>query len=405
MPINKLPVLVASCAIVWLCTSAALAQSSVAEFHAVLREKVNFDQADFAALQQGQTVVKLLPAQDKREVAVSGLVSLQVPAEVFLKSFRENMSRKSNPAILEIGSFSNQPTLDDLKGLTFENRDIEDLKKCVVGDCQLKLSAIMIERFQKEVDWEAPDYSNQATHLLKVMLLDYVNDYLARGDQALIEYHDKTKTVRLAEEHRALMASSSYICDVVAQFSQYLKSAPKPRLANVESAIVWSKMKFGLKPVIAINHITIYKTEQEIRPQILIASKQIYANHYFDSSLGLTAFVNIPGASPGSFLLYENRSRADGLQGMFSNIKRGVVEDRAVDGLRAVLENSKVSLNARTLSQTEYASSVDEKRSWRRWKVGGVRLFLGLFLITAFVALYAMGNYRWNSVANGRAHD
>jgi len=35
-----------------------------------------------AALQQGETVVKLLPPQDKREVAVSGLVSLQVPAEV-----------------------------------------------------------------------------------------------------------------------------------------------------------------------------------------------------------------------------------------------------------------------------------------------------------------------------------
>ena len=164
-----------------------------------------------AALQQGQTVVKLLPVKDKREVAVSGLVNVQVPAEVFLQSFRESMSRKSNPAILEIGSFSSQPTLDDLKGLTIENRDIEDLKKCVVGDCQLKLSATMIERFHKEVDWEAPDYRNQATQLLKVMLLDYVRDYLARGDVALIEYHDKANEVRLAEEQHALIAASGYI--------------------------------------------------------------------------------------------------------------------------------------------------------------------------------------------------
>ncbi|MCM3903883.1 MAG: hypothetical protein ND866_19445 [Pyrinomonadaceae bacterium] len=404
MPISKLPVLVTFCAIIWLCTNAALAQISVAEFHEVLREKVNFDQTDFTALQQGQTVVKLLPAQDKREVAVSGLVSLQVPAELFLQSFRENMSRKSNPAILEIGSFGSQPTLDDLKDLSFENHDIEDLKKCVVGDCQLKLSAMMIERFHKEVDWEAPDYRSQAAHLLKVMLLDYVRDYLTRGEVALIEYHDKAKTVRLAEEQRALRVSSSYIYDVLDEFSHFVKSASRPNLANVENAIVWSKMKFGLKPVIAINHITIYKLDKETGPQILIASKQIYANHYFDSSLGLTAFVNIPGAGPGSFLLYENRSRADGLQGMFGKIKRGVVEERAVDSLRAVLENSKVSLNARMLSQTESAQSVDGKRSWRRWKVGGLRLLLG-FLITAFVALYAMSNYRWNSVANGRAHD
>ena len=90
---------------------------------------------------------------------------------------------------------------------------------------------------------------------------------------------------------------------------------------------------------------------------------------------------------------------------MFSKIKRGIVEDRAVDGLRAILENSKVSLNARVLSQTESPPSVDGRRSWRRWKVGGARLLLGLCLITAFVALYALGNYRWNGVANGRAPD
>jgi hypothetical protein len=127
-----------------------------------------------------------LPVQDKKEVAVSGIVGLHLPAQVFLESFRENMATKSNPAILEIGRFSNQPTLDDLKDLTFETGDIEDLKRCVVGDCQLKLSASMIERFRKEMNWDAPDYRIKATQLLKPMLLDYVRDYLGRGDVAQI---------------------------------------------------------------------------------------------------------------------------------------------------------------------------------------------------------------------------
>lgn len=393
--ISKLLVFITFCAIVWLCTSAALAQNSGPEFRRILREKVGFDETDFAALQQGQTVVKLLPVEDKREVAVSGLVSLQVPAEVFLQSFRESMARKSNPAILEIGSFSNQPTLDDLKGLTIDSRDIEDLRTCVVGNCKLKLSAMMIERLQKEVDWEAPDYHSQASQLLKVMLLDYVRDYLARGDVALIEYNDKAKTVRLAEEQYALKAGTSYIYEGLPKFWQYLKGFPELKLANVENAMVWSKMKFGLKPVIAINHITIYKNEKEAGPQILIASKQIYANHYFDSSLALTAFVNIPGASPGSYLFYENRSRADGLGGMFGKIKRGIVEDRAVDGLKAILAQSKANLNASVLGRTESASPANGERSWRRWKVGGVRLFSLLLLITAFVALLALSNYHW----------
>ncbi len=402
---SKLPAFFTLCAILALSTNIILAQSSAAEFQELLRGRLAFEEIDIAALQQGQTIVKLLPVQDKREVAVSGLVRLQVSADVFLQSFRESMVRKSNPAILEIGSFSSRPTLDDLNGLTIENRDIEDLKRCVVGDCRLKLSATMIQRFQEEVDWEAADHRNQATQLLKVMLLDYVRGYLARGDAALMEYRDKAKTVRLAEEQSELKANSSYIYDLLTESSQSLKTRPRPVLADVENAIVWSKMKFGLKPVIAINHITIYKSDNDGAQQILIASKQIYANHYFDSSLALTAFVNIPGESNGSYLFYENRSRADGLDGVFGGLKRGIVEGKALDSLRAILEQSKASLNARSLSQPEFASVAEAGRSWRRWKVGRIHLFMGVFIVLAFVSSLALINYDWKRVVTREAHD
>ena len=389
---SSLRVFITICAIVWLGTDTVLAQNSLGEFHKVLREKAAFNAADFAALEQGHTVVKLLPEQDKSEVAVCGLVSLQVTPEVFLQSFRDSMARKSNPAILEIGSFSSSPTLDDLQTLTIENRDIEDLKECVVGDCRLKLSAKMIERFRKEINWEAPDYRIQATQLLKQMLLDYVRDYLARGDAALIEYNDKPKEVRLAEEQGALMAGSIYLNGVLTELPPYLKGFAGAERSIVENAFVWSKIKFGLKPVIAINHVMIYKRELETGPQILIASKQIYANHYFDSSLALTAFVSLPGST--SYLFYENRSRADGLEGAFSKLKRGIVENKSVAALKGILEQSKVNLTNRALSQTELAPSLAGERSWRRWKVG-FRLFLWLFIITAFVGLFTLGNYAW----------
>jgi hypothetical protein len=387
--LKGLVVFIAFCAIVSLAPS-SLGQESVAEFHNILREKLTFDDTDLAALQRGNTVVKLLPVQDKKEeVAVSGSVGLQVPAQVFLQSFRENMTTKSNPAILEIGRFGNQPTLNDLKDLTFETRDIEDLKTCVVGDCKLKLSASMIESFRRDMNWNAPDYTMQATLLLKLMLLDYVRDYLVRGDVALIEYSDKEKTVRMAQEQRALQAASPYINGMLTD-SQY--HATRSTLPNIENAIVWSKIKFGLKPVIAINHITIYKNPNETGPQVLIASKQIYANHYFNSSLALTAVVSIPDAGLKSYLIYENRSRADGLGGPFGSMKRGVVADKAVSALTAILEQSKARLNARALSRAESAPAM-VGRSWKRWKIAGVHLFFWLSLITAFAALFALGKY------------
>ena len=69
----------------------------------------------------------------------------------------------------------------------------------------------------------------------------------------------------------------------------------------------------------------------------LIASKQIYANHYFEASLGLTvALAAGQGPSPSFYLLYFNRSRSDALHGGFSGLARGQVKSRARSG---ALEN------------------------------------------------------------------
>ena len=395
--------LIVICAIIWSGMSPALAQNSAAFFHQTLREKAALAETDFAALGQGETVVRLLPVKNKREVAVYGLVGVQVPAEVFLQSFRESMTRKSNPAILEIGGFSDTPTLADLRDLTFESKDLADLKECVVGDCKLKLSAAMIERLRREVNWEAPDYSVQATQLLKIMLVDYVRDYLARKDAALIEYSDKSKQVRMVEEQSDL-AASSYLSDIFPEFQQYLKRDAKSDESLAANAIVWSKIKFGLKPVLAINHIRVFRRAQETGPQVLVASKQIYANHYFDSSLALTAFVEVPGATSQSYLIYENRSRADGLEGMFSKIKRGIVEEKAVKSLKTILESSKANLNARASGGPELELTPVEGRTWKQWMTGRTQMFVWFFLITALAGLFMLRNYNWKGSLAGRAH-
>ncbi len=399
---NCLLSFIAFSAIAWL-ANAALAQNSISDFQKILPEKATFNESDFAALEQGRPVVRLLPVSDKREVAVCGLVKLQVPAEQFLQSFRQGMTRKVNPAILEIGRFNDRPTLADLQTLTIEDRDLEDLKECVVGDCKLKLSAKMIESLHKGIDWGAPDYRIQATQLLKQMLLEYVSDYLRRGDVALIEYNDKSKEVRLAEEQRALIAASTHTNNVLAEFRQPLNGSRKSELSMVESAIVWSKIKFGLKPVIVINHMTIYKREQETGPQVLVTSKQIYASHYFDSSLALTTLVKIPGPDAGSYLFYENRSRADALGGLFGRMKRVIVEEKAVDNLKNILESSRTNFNVQPLSQGESASSYDKETGWRGWKVRRAHVFMCLILITAFIALFTLGTYNWKGSLSGGA--
>ncbi|HYV11992.1 MAG TPA: hypothetical protein VE980_13920 [Pyrinomonadaceae bacterium] len=368
----------------------------MADFQQALREKAAFNEHDFAALQLNQPVVRLVPATDKREVAVTGLVNINASAEEFLRSYRDSMMRKNNNAILEIGSFGSEPALADLDGLTLEPGDIDDLKECVVGDCQIKLSAPMIERFQKEIDWDAPDYQLRVTNLFKQMLVAYVKDYRARGETALIEYNDKTDSVSLAAEQRALTSAAGYV-------SSFLTDT-KSGLQLLQETLVWSKIKFGLKPVISVNHISIYKRNSDAGPQVLIASKQIYANHYFNAFLALTAFVNVPGTTNASYLVYENRSRADGLEGPFGKLKRGVVEKKALEGLRGIIAQSKMSLDGPLLTASTAELSTSESYGWGQRLFGGIRPLLWLTVLSALIALLVLGRRRTDvTAAKGKA--
>ena len=375
--VNFLPLLCTLCALVCLTTTAVPAQSSAGEFQRILNEKAAFQPADFAALEQGQTIVKLTPITDKREIAMCGLVTLRTSADQFLRTYLENMTRQNNQTILEAGRFGTAPAVADLQQLTIDAAEIEDLKACVAGDCSLKLSAKMIERLRREVDWDASDYEAQATLLLKTMLTEYVRDYVARGPEALIEYHDKRNRIRLADEQQALGSASGYLTDLLREAGSGMQV--------VEDVIIWSKIKFGLKPVLVINHVRAYKPERETGLQVLVASNQIYATHYFTSSLALTAFVSVPGASP--YLVFENRSRTDGLVGPFSKLKRGVIEKKSVAGLKAILEHSKTSIEGPAYAGENAAAAMRRSTGWSRRLFSGIRPLLWVLVLSALAAL------------------
>ena len=375
--IHSLPAALIAAALVCLTATGALAQSSTAELQQILHEKAGFEPADFASIDRGQTIVKLTAVTDKREVAVCGLVSLRTSGEKFLWSYLDSMTRQNNQTVLEAGRFGKAPNVADLQHLTIDPGDVDDLKECVTGDCQIKLSAKMIERFRDEVDWQASDYQAQAAQLLKTMLADYVRDYQARGPEALIEYNDKRDVVRLADEQQAIGSASGYLNDLLRN--------PQSGMQLVEDAIIWSKVKFGLKPVLVINHVKAYKFEREHGPQVLVASNQIYANHYFTSSLALAAFVNVAGAA--SYMVYENRSRTDALFGPFSKLKRGVIEKKSVAGLKSILDHSKARFEGSALTAAETAVAAHHSESWGRRLFGGVRPLLWVLVISALAAL------------------
>ncbi|MCM3902377.1 MAG: hypothetical protein ND866_11775 [Pyrinomonadaceae bacterium] len=318
------------------------ARTADPDLRKALAERAAFGADQIAALERGEPVAKLIPSNDPREVAVCGVIEIPSDPETALKAFQLSLSLKKN-SILQSGKFTNPPRVEDLASLTLSDTDIADLKMCTVGDCKVKLSAAMIHRFQKSIDWKAIDYKEQANQLFRLMIVEYVTTYLQRGDAALIEYADQSRRVPLAREQEALLTNLLYVNDTAPEFVRHLKAFPRST-APVEHSLSWAKINFGLKPVLVITDVSTYTSDVNGAPRVLVLSKQIYANHYFDASLSLTAAI-ADQTRTKSDLLYVNHSRAGALASSFSKLKHKIVEGRATEDLKSLLGQTRLNLD------------------------------------------------------------
>jgi hypothetical protein len=306
-----------------------------------LRQYISFTEQDLQQLGAEQAVVRVLDTPDKSEVAVFGIVRVEVPRSYFVERYRDIEHFKSGDAVLAIHKFSDPPRIDDLQDLTADPEDLKAMEKCREGHCDLKLPVSVIARLHDEIDWAAPDHRSKALGLARQVLLSYVNAYLAGGNDALVEYHDKKDARRLADEFRSILRESRYLYDYAPEFRRQLETFPREIRPDIESFLYWSKEKFGLKPVVSVTHSMIYQDNAAERTYI--AAKQIYASHYFDASVGLVALLEDTKApsKPAFYLLYLNRSRADTLRGGFSGLKRSIIEKQCRGALLEVLRTGK----------------------------------------------------------------
>lgn len=322
----------------------ATAQEMPQELATFLIDRIGLRDKDLAVIRHGEAVAKVLPSE-KQEVAVFGIILVNASADSFVERFRDIESYKKGTSVPVVKKFSDPPRIEDLDQLQIDKKDFDALKNCKVGSCDAKLSAEAIERLQREIDWKAPDAFDRVNDLARASLLGYVKRYLAGGNMALSIYNDKKEPKRLAEEFDEILKASPYVYDYEPEFYEYLRAYPAKRLVNVEDFIYWSKEKFGLKPVISVTHVTIYHKPDTGRT--LISSKQIYASHYFEASLGLTAVIatSQKGAA-GFYLLYLNRSRSDALHGGFSGLARSQVKSRARSGMQNNMKKIKQSIES-----------------------------------------------------------
>jgi hypothetical protein len=301
---------------------------------------VKLTAAQQAQLLQGQPVIRLLDADASREVAVFGAVWINAPAARYVAAVKDIEQFEKGENFFITKRISTPPRLEDFGALKLPPEDVDDLRSCKVGSCELKLGEDALSRFRKEIDWSKPTATTDAEQLLRHLALDYVNGYLEGGNARLATYRDSGRPTFVGQEFASMIDRMPSLTEYLPELKTYLLEFPKATLPNSDSFLYWQEAKFGLKPTIRINHLTI--TEQPTH--VAIVSKMLYASHYFWTALELRVLGPDATRGEGFWFASVNRSRSDGLSGFVGSLIRGKVRGEVESGMQAALKLTKARM-------------------------------------------------------------
>jgi hypothetical protein len=301
---------------------------------------VKLPAAQRSQLLAGRPVTQIMDADPASEVAVFGAVWINAPVARYVATVSDIEEFEKGDNFLVTKKISSPPRIEDFAALKLPSEDIADLRTCRVGSCELKLSEGTIKRLRSEIDWTKPTAASDMEQLARRLMLDYVNGYLEGGNARLATYRDSSRPTFVAQEFSSMVDRMPSLVEYLPDLRRYLLNYPKATLPKSTSFLYWQEAKFGLKPTIRINHLTV--TEEATRTVVL--SKMLYASHYFWTALELRVLVPDPARGAGFWFVNVNRSRSDGLSGFVGSLIRGKVRGEAEEGMQASLSVTKAKM-------------------------------------------------------------
>ena len=285
----------------------------------------------------GEPVTQLLESDPAKEVAIFGAVWVAAPITRYVEAVKNIEEFEKGDNFLVTKRISSPPRVEDFDRLSLPPDDVADLRTCKVGDCELKLGEAALVRIQKETDWSKPTATAEVERSIRRLALDYVTAYLEGGNSRLAIYRDTARPTFVAQEFAAMLDRMPSLTTYLPDLKKYLLEYPKVTLPKSESFLYWQEAKFGLKPTLRINHLTI----ADQQTHVAVVSKMLYASHYFWTAIELRILVPDPARGEGFWFANVNRSRSDGLGGFVGSAIRGKVRGEAEEGMQAALKVTK----------------------------------------------------------------
>lgn len=321
--------------------AAASAQPLPPDLRAALENNLHFTADELRNVEAGEPVARLLHSDRPDDLILAGVVRIECSSGDFIRAYKDIVRFESSKEVRRTGKFSNPPRESDLAGFHVPDLNAKELLACRPGSCSYKLPASAMERLRTTVDWSAPDAAAQAEDIIRKLWVDYLNRYRRDGDAALAVYYDTPSPFSVAQGMKELVGGLTFASAKVPDLIRYLREYPKSAPPDTEEFFYWQEAAFGLKPVVRTSHVVIQKLPRPDGPHYVIASKMLFATHYFRAAIELKYVYPVGNAM--YFLTYQ-RSYVDGMTGFTGSILRRITPGRSQASLAKNLQLAKERL-------------------------------------------------------------
>ena len=300
---------------------------------------------EWQRLSGGEPIAMILDAARKDEMSAVGAIRIGVTPDEFVGRFRRIEQIERGSTVLQIGRFGSAVALADVGGLTLDDEDVNRIASCRPGNCEMQLPARIVARAERDVR-TAPERHGAAQQLFREFLVELVTTYRASGDSALEPYVDRDQPLSVRDAFVALDSGRRVLAARVPAIARDIAGYPRTRPPGSQEFFYWSKLRFGFKPTVRVNHVLVCPVENHPGGlRYVIVSKQLYASHYFDAALEWRMLVEDRDTG-GTVLVYRNDVRSRTLDGFAASLFRGIVKRRAKGGLERYLLTVKKSMEA-----------------------------------------------------------
>jgi hypothetical protein len=322
----------------------AFAQEPPTEVASRMRD-AGFSDAQIRKAAAGGVLTRVLHREEDNAVFVTGVARIAAPDDALAEGIRSLEVLRRGSRTLQIGCFGTPPGIEDIQALSLEGRDLDSLRRCHPGDCDVKIGRDAMERI-RAIDWEAVGARARAAQVIKEVLVARLGAYQEGGSSAMAAYVDDDPPESVAHGLETILRESPDLVQRNPAFFRYVLDYPNGEPPpNVESLFYWSKEKLR-KPVVSIVHVVLQRSEGDGQASYHIAMKHIYDSHYFRAYAEFLTAIPEARSGEGFYLMRSVRALIDPPGGWFRGFLLGRIKRAMCDELAADLRRTRARLES-----------------------------------------------------------